>query len=578
MRAHKGQQLLAVVFCCVFFFSSIPVRAEENIQHSTVDYDAAFLDATQIYIGNEKAVDWKVGDKYFLHYTVTKVTSDRTNQSGLLVTKNPSHNFPYEEGGMHYVNNVSICEEGWTYLFRFEVTKTGLKYIAGKAKGTDSSYIQFPYTAGEIKTEAPYFGVWITGTDGGSLTAEFSNIRCYDEAGNDLGVNAPKASKISPSAMNRLDMKHSYSFSVKEAACFAFGSERYSKSNVIMLEYSVENVKAEGVTQSGAELTNAPTEVYPHGVDMGYLNYDVHTTDNPAKLLTEGASYLVRMERQTDHFAVLVKRTMPNGAVDYFSFENYFGTFKEKFGYFAMWIGEKCKVTADFKNVKCYDENGNNLAIQTNQGVEITHYGGLEDYSPCAATYYCKENSTMITLDRECGASRKVNGETEESQGVYSVNNGGMELKFGEDSETCTYAYEYFKDSAGNKYIRLRDKQVTFMSKRISGEVIATITVGAATDYKVERPEDPTQENGNFVSWVDGTGKEYDFDTIVTEAKTLYAVWDGEQEWEVVQNFAENKMNKGVVAAGIVCVLLIGGTVAASFIFVRKRRAYEQEN
>ena len=37
MRAHKGQQLLAVVFCCVFFFSSIPVRADENIQHSTVD-------------------------------------------------------------------------------------------------------------------------------------------------------------------------------------------------------------------------------------------------------------------------------------------------------------------------------------------------------------------------------------------------------------------------------------------------------------------------------------------------------------------------------------------------------------
>ena len=578
MRAHKGQQLLIAVLCCVFLFGAIPVRAEENIQHSTVDYEAAFFDATQIYIGNEKAVDWKVGDKYFLHYTVTKVTSDRTNQGGLLVTKNPSLDFPYEEGGMHYGNDVSLCEEGWTYLFRFEVTKTGLKYIAGKAKGEDSSYIQFPYTAGEIKTEAPYFGVWITGTDGGSLTAEFSNIRCYDEAGNDLGINVPKAATIFPSAMDRLDMKHSYSFSVKEAACFAFGSERYSKSNVIMLEYSVENVKAEGVTQSGAELTNAPTAVYPHDVDMGYLNFDFHSTDSQTKLLTEGANYLVRMERQTDGFAVLVKRTMPNGAVDYFSFANYAGTFKEEFGYFVMWFGENCKVTADFKNVKCYDENGNNLAIQTNQGVEITHYGGLEDYSQCAATYYCKENSTIITLDQECGASRKVIGETGETQGVYSVDNGVMELKLDGDSETCTYAYEYFKDSAGNKYIRLRDKKVTFMSKRISGEVLAMTTVGADTDYKIERPEDPTQGNGNFVSWVDGAGKEYDFDTIVTESTTLYAVWDGEQEWEAVQLFTENGLNIGLIVTGIVCVLLIGGTVAASLIFVRKRRVYEQED
>lgn len=577
MKSNRYKELIAGILCCIFVFGVIPVQAKETIRHSTVDYDATFYDASEIFISNEKKVEWEVGKKFFLHYTVTKVVKDNTNQSGMMVTSEPSINFPFEKGGMHYGDNVSICEEGYTYLFRFEVTKTGLKYIAGKAKENSSSYIQFPYSVGELKTKAPYFGVWITGTDGGSITAEFRNIRCYDEEGNDLGVNIPKASKISTSVMNTLEMKHSYSFSVKNAECFAFGSERYSKSDVIMMEYMVENVKAKGVTQSGAELTNAPTAVYPHGSDNGYLNFDFNNDQNPTKLLTEGASYLVRMERSKDKMDILVKRTLTNGAVDYFTFTNYFGTLNEQFGYFAMWFGETCKITADFKNVKCYDEKGNNLAIQTNQGVDINHQGGLEDYSPCEATYYCKENQTLLTLDQQCGATSQVVNEKKIHTGVYSVDHGTMVLELDGKKQDCVYAYEYVKMADGNKYYRLRNMKVTFMTKSIGGDVIATETVDAQTGYKIQQPENPTDGNGKFICWVEGNGKEYDFDQIVTESKTLYATWDGEQTWETMSTTAEADIPSDVIVTALACVLVIAGTIVVGVLLTRKRRTYEKK-
>lgn len=570
MKRKVWKQILSAVFCLLLFFGTMTVQAEEKIKHSTVDYDAMFLNANQIYIGNQKAVDWKVGDKYFLHYTVTDVTENNTNQSGLIVTKDQSSTFPYEKGGMYFGDKVSICEKGWTYLYRFEVTETGLKYVAGKAKGTESSYIQFPMTEGEIKTEGPYFGVWLAGTDGGTLTANLRHIRCYDEYGNDLGIYAPKAAKIEVSEMNPLDVDHSYSFSVEDVGCLAFGNARYTKSDVVMLEYTVSNVKAEGVTQSGAEFTNAPTAYYPHQDDMGYLNFDVNTKAKPTKLITEGANYLVRFERQKDGFYVMVKRTQANGAVDYFSFTEFAGKYRKDYGYAVMWIGEECGLTADFTNVKCYDGKGNNLAVQTNKDVEISHYGDLEDYKECIADYYCKKNKTIITLGQESVISIRAIDKSNDTEGTYSIGNGVIKLAMGEEKEEWTYAYEYIKDTDGNKYMRLRENKVTFKSQTVNGEVLSTNVVSAETGWKIEKPQDPSGENGKFLGWVDGSGKKYDFDNIVTESMTLYATWDGEQEWPVLQSLVGG-LDTAVVVTTIACVLLIGGTTAGIVLFVRKR-------
>lgn len=568
----KFKRLLSMLFCTLLLLTSFNVNAEENIQHSTVDYEASFRDATQIYIGNKTPVKWKVGDKYFLHYTVTDLEKNDTNQSGLLVTKNQDAPFPYLEGGMHYANESLLCEEGWTYLFRFEVTESGLKYVAGKAKGTASSYIQFPFTAGEIKTKAPYFGVWLTGTKGESLTASLSNIRCYDEKGNDLGIYAPKAMNIKISDMNTKNVNHSYSFSVSEVACLAFGSSKFTDSDVITMEYTVRNVDAKNVTQSGAEFTNAPTAYFPHGNDMGYLNYDFNTDEKPTKLITKGASYVVRFVRGEEKFDVLVKRTMPNGAVDYFSFANYYGTYDSKFGYVAMWIGQECKVSADFTNVKCYDEKGNNLGIQTNKGVKVTHVGELEDYSQCFATYYCKANDSMVILNDESNVIQKdVTGDTS-VQGSYKIENGVLSVTVGEQTDEYEYAYEFFRDKEGNKYIRLRDYKVTFMTKQVGGKEISTENINAQTGYQIAQPEDPTDGTGKFLGWVDAEGKAYDFNSVVTESMTLYASWDGEPSWEILKMLSQNDGMIALIVTGVACTAMVVGTVAISIIQFRKRK------
>lgn len=561
MKKKLLKQVLALTFCLTFLLGSISVQAKEKIIPSTVDYEVNLRDASLVFIGNERAVDWKVGDKYFLTYTVSNVAKNDTIQSGMVVTSEREGTHPYLKGGMLFDQSSLICEAGYTYFFRFEVTEDGVEYVAAKAKGEESAYIEFPFITGELKTKGPYFGIWIG--EGGSVTAELTHVRCYNEKGIDLGIYAPAASKISIEDMTPVEgVNHTYSFSLEEARCISFGNARKTDSDVIFLEYEVSNVSAKDVDQSGTNMTNAPTAVYPHADNMGYLNYTPHSVEDPTKLLTEGARYLVRFERGKEDYEVLVKRTLSNGTVDYFSFSNWFGMYNSNFGYAAMWIGENCSVTADFTNVKCYDEEGKNLGIQTNQNVKISHFGELEDYSQCAAVYYCKKTDTFISLDDECNASRRVDGEDVSSQGTYTIEQAVMTLRIGEETEKFDYTYNAFKDSDGNKYIRLTESTVTFKSRFMGGEVIETMQVTAADGFKVTEPSTPEKEGRTFAYWQTGKGKEYDFDEVVTENMDLYAAWNGDGEWALTSILGVQSNALTVVIVALVCVVLVGGTIA----------------
>ena len=568
MKKKILKQVLALAFCFALLQSPISAQAEEKIIPSTVDYEVTLRDASLVFIGNERAVDWEVGDKYFLTYTVDSVEKNETIQSGMIVTSDPEGTHPYLNGGMRFAQQSLVCEAGYTYFFRFEVTKDGLEYVAAKAKGEESSYVEFPYTTGEIKTEGPYFGVWIG--EGGSVTAELTHVRCYDEKGTDLGIYTPAASQISISDMTAAEgVNHTYEFSLSEARCISFGNARKTDSDVAFLEYTVSNVDAKDVDQSGVNMTNAPTEVYPHGNNMGYLNYTPHNADNPTKLLTEEAHYLVRFERGKESYEVLVKRTLADGTVDYFSFSNWFGTYNANFGYVAMWIGENCSVTADFTEVKCYDGEGNNLGIQTNKSVKVSHFGELEDYSQCAAVYYCKETDTFISLDDECNASRRVDGEESASQGTYAIEQAVMTLRIGDEKEEFDYTYNAFKDKDGNKYIRLTESTVTFKTRFMGGDVIETALVTAEDGFKLTEPDDPKQEGRTFAYWQTGDGKEYDFDEVVMKNMDLYASWDGEGEWALTSALGVSSNVWTVVIVATVCAVLIGGTVTG-VIFINR--------
>lgn len=572
MRSNKLKRILALIFCAVILVSGFSVQAEENIKPSTKDYEIQFRDANTAYVGSDKAVKWEVGDKYFLHYTVKKVTHNSNTQSGVYVTSDKTEAYPYKKGGMRYSTESLICEEGYTYFFRFEVTEKGLKYVAARSNGDKSEYFDFAKKTGDINTPGPYFGIWIGA--GGTLSAELTHVKCYDENGTDLGVYAPSATNLKESDIKSLNVDHSYSFSLKKSRAVFFGSARKSDSKTIFLEYTIKNVQIENVGQVGPLITMSPNTTNPYEIGKGYLNYQNEAEGVPFKLLTEGAHYIVCFRRAEGKLETLVKRTLPSGKTDYFSFPLYYGTYSEDFDYVGIWVSKwkgKSSLTADFTNVKCYDAKGNNLAIQTNKGVVIKHYGNLEDYSLCQDTYYCRAKNNFINLNDDCTATIRQDGDNAEKVGSYYIRDSIMHLAVDNKKEQFTYYYNSFADNEGNKYIRLDDTRVTFYSNEIGGEEIETVTVTAKEGFKATEPSQPKAEGKDFVYWCTGDGQKYDFNTVVTGPLNLYAVWDGE-EGILTGIFDDDFVLQPVVIVAILCTILIAGTVIVISITNRRKK------
>ena len=572
----RNKKRLSVLLCCALLLTgNLVVQAKEEIKHSTVDYEVSIQDASRVFVGNQKAVDWEVGDKYFLTYTVADVVSNETTQSGMIVTTDCEEAYPYTKGGLQYDTKSLLCEEGYTYFFRFEVTEKGMRYVVAKSKGQESeSYVKLPHEYGNLQTKGTHFGAWFA--EGGNVTVKLTHVRCYDEQGNDLGVYGNSMQNVNVYQPSEMQMKqkeeHSYSFSLQEARCVAFGNARLTNSDVVFLEYTISNVKASGVTQSGVTVTSAPTAMYPHGDGSGYLNYSPHdATLGQTRLLDEGAKYLFRFEREKDTFTVLVKKTL-GGQEEYFSFPHYFGNYSEAAGYVTTWIGENCSLSADFTDVKCYDAQGNNLGIQTNQGVKIKHYGNLEDYSQCAATYYCDAIDTFLTLDDDCNASRRVDGEDNAEVGTYSIRETILTFVLGENREEFNYVYAALTDKDGNRYVRLRDVEVTFHSKFMNGKELETVKVTAADGYKLKQPKTPENSGQTFLYWQTGSGEQYDFNKVVTRAMDLYAVWDGEETWTLTSMLGSPSDTITMVIVGVVCIVLIVGTVAGTTFLSRRKK------
>lgn len=536
--------------------------AKEDIKLSDVEYEVNINDAKRVFIGNDRAVKYEVGKKYFLMYTVSEIESNETTQSGMIVTMDKEEIFPYTKGGMKYDKKSLLLDEGYTYFFRFEITETGLECIAAKAKGEESEYIKLPHIARDITTPGQYFGAWMA--EGGEVSGKLTHVRCYDEAGNDLGVYGNDTQGVI--VLKEGEMKansavdHTYSFSLAEAGNIAISNGRGTDSEVVYMEYTVKNVKKGKITQSGTIFTNSPTAVFPYAGGTGFMKYTPHKQPEECMLLDEGGTYLVRFKKQADGFDVLVKRTV-NGKTTYFSYPHTYGEFKADNKYFSIWIGEgESDVSADFVDVKAYDDKGKNLAIQTNQGVEITHYGDLEDYSQCEAVYYCRGNDTFIALDDECNAIRRVDNEQVSVTGTYSIREAVLTLNVSGKEETFDYVYKSLTDKDGNKYIRLSDSKVTFVSNSIDGEVIETVDVTAADGYKLTEPSKPSREGRTFQGWELGDGEPYDFDKVVTKSMTLYAAWDGEDTYTAAE-LLKDALNVQPIIVIATCVLLVLATV-----------------
>lgn len=600
MNKNRKNYLLYVMVAMVIAITSIPCQKvtaanETKVSHGKVSYSISVNESYGCFIGNAEPVTVTPGKKYFLTYTVDSVASNTLLGMGLIVTKDNQATEIYSEGTgfMKYTdkdqNMDTMFEVGYTYLISYEMQEDGFHYKVAKAKGDHSEYVDLGdvgknVISKEIK-DGKYFGIFLNGAENYQnqkrcMTAEFSRVYCYDEDGNDIPVTATRnATVYRPKQMKEKSVAHYYEFSLQDATNVYISNRKETEESVLYLSYDVTNVAKQSVAMNGFVVCSSPAEVYPwsHGV-LGYEDYAI----GKSPLLKSGAHYLIRIEKKTDGVSASVKCTY-NGKDEYFGWdakqflENYDSATLNYMGIF-LGQGYESYVSADFKNVRCYDVNGNNLGIQTNQPeLKIEHYGELEDYSMCEAVYYCKDNRTFFFLEDESTIGKMVSGSVTE-WGTYSIDDNTRKLNIQLSGKEFSFDYKYtlFTDDEQNEYIRMKDNSVTF----INGDKIETQTATAENTYRVTKPENPVKKGNTFQAWCLGDGTEYDFDTVVTEATTLYAKWiDGEGN-EYLEMSAQTQGNfltgiSPILISVVVSFVLVAVTAIMIVMMVRKGKRHE---
>ncbi len=583
MKSKWKLRGICMLLCTMFLCSSLPVQAEEEqIKISDKEYAITLKEGLNLFVSNKKPVSGEIGSKVFLTYTVEKVTKNTSIQSGLIGTMDNTMAFPYDKGqGRMYTadekNGSRLYEEGYTYVFRFERTESGFEYQCAKLKGDKAEPIVFSSSTAVPESEAyKYYGTWIGGLEGDVVSAVLNHVRCYDEDGNDLGIYLGRESALEVSTLNELLDVHpvidsSYSFSLDNTPSVAISNKYPAKTDIIYMEYEVENVTQDDTYQEGVIASCAPTEYYPHGDNKGLLKVKIYEKgQGETPMLREGGKYVICFQRKEDSFDNIVQCTV-NGKTEIFSFEAPSGTYNSSYAFFSVWMGEggeNC-VTADFKNVKCYDADGNSLGIQLNKtDIPISHKGSIEDYSTSQAVYYCEKTKGLICLEDEQKFSVVVDGVTE--KGSYTIQvDTDLYLLTKEGKVHYDYTYLQLVDDDGNVYKRLKPSTVKF----VTGEETFEVEADATTGFRVEEPEKPTKKGNTFKGWYLGDETAYNFDTIVTESITLYAMWeDGEGNTYLSVDAEIKPLDTSFIIAISISAAIAAGCTTGCIIMIRRKR------
>lgn len=576
MKQRFRRLVCAAIGGCMLLISMLPAFAAEpyeiigEVTPSDTAYCVDFTETNDLMLCNKKPVDLVVGKRYYMSYTVDEIEQNELNQNGVIISKSADMEYPYLEGMMHYdFTDDLLFEEGATYFIRVEVTEKGLSYLVAKMGQKESKWIELPVKEGDKNSNCHYFGLWF----GGSIKAKLSAVLCYDAQGNDLGVTTNKESGISvynPGVLVAQEVDQYYEFSLKDVYDLAISNEKATDSDVVFMSYKVENVQRNEASQAGITYNGAPTEPYPHGA--GILNYQFcNGEENP--LFLDGAEYLIWAQHEDDTLHTLVKRTI-GGTSEIFSFPIYYGSVNDNCAYFSIWHGEgSYGLTADIKEFRCYDAEGNNLGVQTNKtDIEISRFGGLDDYSNCEAVYWCEANNVVVILDDERNAILTKDEEKAE-QKEYSYKVDGTTLTMDVDGEEVAYEYfyGYMTDAQGNRYERLTDTKVEFVTGVADHVGNQIVEVTAADGYKVTKPEDPKVEGYTFEKWCLADGTEFDFERFVTDSVTVYAQYE---EGDIHTYQAIGSAVGGIPTETILviaaCVLLVAGTVIGVSIMLKK--------
>lgn len=568
MKKKKTCKVISLVLlvCILFQTSILCVLAEDNdVKITESEYEVYYPGVPTNFLCNKKTLGSELGTEYYLTYTVESVTECGT-QAGLIGTSDPELDYPYTEGKgkMYYQQEAEgsktnpLFLEGYTYLIKYEVTENGFRYTAAKAKDDEAEYFTLndevcEGTTVDTKFSMKHLGIWVAG---GMTNLKLSHVRFYDKAGNDLGLYSKGNQLVIVQNAYRekdTEIDHRYTIEAKDLANLAISNAKPLLTDKMFIEYTVRS-NASACNQTGVALSNEPKESFPHGT--GLLKYY-----SDCSLLQEGADYLITLEKIDDSFTALIQITK-DGKTTFSTFPWTYGEYNAKSQYFSLWFGEGLNY-ANFvlKNVKMYDENKNNLGIQSNNiALVVQHFGEVLDYSGCEAVYYCEENESYYALY----ANQKLfyTKDAKTVAGTYSISQNVIKMKKNNKTEKCDYLYQCITDSEGNEYDRLSTYKVRFVSG--SKEEVDTQTLNITTGYTVQKPSDPILTDCTFEGWCTADGKEFDFDTIVTKSKTLYAKWSDNAGVEYLA-VGDGKIQ---VQRDYTPYIVIGGCIVFAFVAV----------
>lgn len=551
--------------------------AKWNVKPSKENYVVEMKDAFDVFLINKETVGSQVGTEYYVTYTVESAEIGKVRQQGVIGTSVPSSRYPYVSDGLGgggiytYGLQNKLLIEGNTYFLKFTITEDGYKYRVAWAKEGESTYLQFSAVAGEVKSNLGYFGVAFC--DAG-INAKLTKVRFYDKKGNDLGAYiAPETMNVTVSKEDPIPkdqvVAHTYDMSIKDGHTIAISNKRAPVGNKVYMEYTVKSSKGTHAYQTGVCLSSAPTALYPY--EKGQMFVDIYEYD-PSKvdagpLFVEGADYIVVFEKKADKWEATVQQTI-NGKHVYLSeFTTAVGTYQTTAQFFSLLVGEgpKFPINLELVDMKCYDEQKNNLGIQCNfKNAVITHYGEIEDYAGCEAVYYNDEDASLYALYAD--KTLKFAQGDEKKEGTYVIEKKVLTVKTKDEKRNFDYMYRFFKDEEGNTYRRLHTYKVDFVTGE--GSAVEEQIIDAQDGYIALKPEAPILEGSVFEGWYTSDGKEYNFDSIVHESLTLYAKWS-DTEYTVVDAMSDYLP---YAAMGVGALIMVATTIYGVTLVVRRKK------
>lgn len=160
---------------------------DTQLQHAS---NLSVKEAYNVGICNKEETDSEV---IFFEYTV-KSSESKIYQNGVFSTTKPLQVYPHVSGGLLHdnfpdnVGNGYLLEPGASYIIRITKGETALTAQVQRTIAGEYETYSFKNYAGSYDAEAPYVGLWFGEGMGYPVTFEIINMKCYDESGNNLGV------------------------------------------------------------------------------------------------------------------------------------------------------------------------------------------------------------------------------------------------------------------------------------------------------------------------------------------------------------------------------------------------------